>query len=109
MGRYVIAAFKPRPGQEAALRTVVRDHVPLLRGEGLVTDRPAQVMWAADGTVVEVFEWVSPQAIEAAHHNPVVQGLWARFAAACEYLPLAALAEAQHPFAEFDALDPGAA
>jgi hypothetical protein len=31
---------------------------------------------ASDGTVIEVFEWKSQEAIAAAHTNPVVQKMW---------------------------------
>ena len=61
-------------------------------------------MRAADGTIVEVFEWLSAEAIDRAHANPAVQALWAEFVAACEYLPLANLPEAQQMFAEFEPL-----
>lgn len=104
MGRFVIAAFKPKPGQAAALRAVVEKHWRVLQVEGLVTDRPRYAMQAADGTILEVFEWRSAQAIEAAHENPAVHALWAEFEAACDYVPLHTLAEAQQLFAEFDAL-----
>ena len=83
----------------------VRDHVHLLRSEGLATDRHPVVMRAKDGTIVEVFEWASPAAIEEAHSNPRVQAMWARFAACCDYVPLAMLSEASALFAEFEALD----
>jgi quinol monooxygenase YgiN len=104
MGRFVIAAFKPKPGREAALQAVVEKHWRTLREQGLVTDRPRYAMQGADGTVVEVFEWRSLQAIEAAHANPAVHALWAEFDGACDYVPLHKLAEAQQLFAEFDAL-----
>ena len=35
----VIAAYRPKPGKDEALRALLRDHVPFLRREGLVTDR----------------------------------------------------------------------
>jgi hypothetical protein len=101
MGRFVIAAFKPKPGMQQQLRAVVEKHWGILRAENLVTDRPRYAMQAADGTVIEVFEWLSPQAIEQAHSNPKVHALWAEFEAVCTYVPLASLAEAQHPFSEF--------
>ncbi|MGA2551782.1 MAG: hypothetical protein ABSF50_16660 [Burkholderiaceae bacterium] len=104
MGRFVIAAFRPKPGKTSALVLVVRKHLDVLRAESLVSERPSYVMQAADGTVVEVFEWLSAQAIAEAHHNPRVLALWDEFAAACDYVPLASLAETQKPFAEFDAL-----
>lgn len=105
MGRMVVAAFRPKPGMDQQLRKVVERHWRVLDEQGLVTQRPRQVMLATDGTVVEVFEWRSAQAVDEAHRNPAVQALWADFEAVCEYVPLSALPEAQHPFSEFVALD----
>lgn len=106
MGRFVIAAFKPKPGKADALCAAVARHLDVLRAENLVTDRPGSVMQAADGTLVEVFEWRSAEAVEQAHHNPAVQALWAAFAEACDYVPLASLAESAHPFSEFTPFEP---
>ncbi len=61
-------------------------------------------MRARDGTIVEVFEWASADAIARAHSNPAVGALWAEFGAVCDYVPLATLAEAGQMFAEFDAI-----
>ena len=105
MGRIVIVAYHPKPGQAEALRAVVRRHGPVLRAESLVTDRPFTAVAAADGTLLELFEWASAEAIEAAHSNPRVQALWAEFGAACEYKTLASLAEAGQLFAEFTPCD----
>jgi quinol monooxygenase YgiN len=100
--RMVIVAYRPKPGKDEVLLSEVRDHVHLLRSEGLATDRPATVMRAKDGTLVEMFEWASPAAIEEAHANPRVQAMWARFAACCDYVPLNSLPEAGGMFAEFE-------
>ena len=102
--RFVIAAFKPKPGKDAELAAFVEKHWGILKREGLVTDRPRYAMKANDGTIIEVFEWRSPKAIEQAHHNPAVLALWAEFEAACEYVPLASLPESLHPFSEFQPL-----
>ena len=99
--RTVIVAYRPRPGQQAALLELVRGHVPILQRLGLATDRAPFVLQAADGSCVEVFEWASAAAIQAAHSHPEVHKLWAAFGAACEYVPLSQLAEAQGMFAEF--------
>ena len=104
MGRCVIVAYRPRPGGESGLAAAVEKHLRVLREERLVTDQPAYVMRAADGTLVEVFEWRSAEAIEQAHGNPAVQALWAEFASVCDYVPLASLSEAQQMFAEFEAV-----
>ena len=103
MTRIVIVAYRPKPGKSQALDAVVAKHLRVLAAEQLVTDRPAWVMRAKDGTVVEVFEWRSAEAIEQAHTNAAVAALWAEFAAVCDYVPLAGLAEAQQMFAEFEA------
>jgi hypothetical protein len=104
-GRLVICAFKPKSGLQDELLSVVEKHWRILKAEQLVTDRPRSAMQAADGTIVEVFEWKSAEAIEKAHHNPVVLALWKEFEAACEYIPLASLPESLHPFSEFTPLD----
>jgi hypothetical protein len=75
--------------------------VPRLRDEGLATDRVATKMKAKDGTVVEVFEWCSKEAIEAAHSNPVVLQMWREFAEVCDFRPLSELPETSQMFAEF--------
>ena len=105
MGRFVIVAYTPKPGKEQQLLAAVRKHLRVLRAEQLVTDKPACVMRSAAGTIVEVFEWRSAEAIQSAHGNPAVQALWEEFSAACDYTPLAKLAEASEMFAEFDAVE----
>jgi hypothetical protein len=104
MSRFVIVAYAPRPGMSDALMGAVRKHLDVLRRERLVTDRPAYVMRAADGTIIEVFEWRSADAIAQAHSTPAVQALWGEFAAACDYRPLGTLAECQQLFAEFESV-----
>ena len=78
----------------------------MLRAEKLVKDEDAHVMRASDGTLLEVFEWLSSEAIAKAHANPAVQALWGEFAAVCDYVPLASLSEAHQMFAEFAAASP---
>ena len=105
MGRFVIVAYSPKSGMSDALLVLVQKHLSVLRGEGLVTDRPASIMRAADGTIVEVFEWRSAECISKAHGLPEIQAMWGEFAAACDYRPLNSLAECQQLFAEFDGVE----
>jgi hypothetical protein len=105
MGRIVIACYRPKPGQREGLRQLVRDHVATLRSRRLVTDRPPITMEGSDGTVVEVFEWVSPASIEAAHQDPSVQEMWGRFNEVCDYIPVSQVAEASLMFSEFSPLE----
>lgn len=113
MGRIVIAAYRPKSGQREALRRLIVDHVATLRSLGLVADREPITMEAEDGTVVEVFEWKSKEAIEAAHGHPAVLEMWERYAEVCDYVPIAQVPEASEPFSEFTPVEvdapPGAA
>lgn len=103
--RIVILAYRPKPGKTDILLAEVRDHVHMLRSEGLATDRHPIVMRAKDGAIIEVFEWASPAAVAEAHNNPRVQAMWSRFAQCCDYAQLNTLAETADLFAEFEAVD----
>lgn len=105
MGVYAIAAYRPKKGKEKLLREVLKDHVPILRKQRLVTDRPPYLMRSGDGTFVEVFEWKSAAAIEAAHQNAAVQAMWGRFEEACTYESLVNLKESKEMFASFESVD----
>ena len=105
MGRIVVVVYKPFRDQEAAVLDIVRHHLPVLRGEGFVTNRKPVVMKAADGCIIEVFEWKSREAIEAAHYNPAVQELWMRAAKVCEFVKPVDIKEFHEPFSEFEAID----
>lgn len=105
MGECVIACYRPKPGREDDLLEVLADRLPLLRAEGLATDRASITMRSTDGTVIEVSEWASPEAIEAAHTNPRVLELWARFDEVCEYVPVADVPEAAQLFSGFSPVD----
>jgi quinol monooxygenase YgiN len=102
MGRIVIACYRPKPGKRDALRRLIVDHVATLRGQKLVTERVPITMEAQDGTIVEVFEWASHAAIEAAHANPAVLAMWEAYAEVCDYVPLTSVPEAADLFAEFE-------
>ena len=105
MGRVVIACYRPKPGREDDLLALLRDHLPILRGEGLATERDPIVARAADATIVEVFEWRSRAAVEEAHENAVVRAMWDRFGAVCTYVRYGDLAEAGVLFPNFDSVD----
>lgn len=102
MGKIVIATYKPKVGKEKILDRLVRDHVKVLRNQGLATLRPPMIMKSADGTVVEVFEWISKQAIEDAQINKDVQEYWAKYKEVCDIIPVSNLIEANTSFSEFN-------
>ncbi|HVF72731.1 MAG TPA: hypothetical protein VM940_14105 [Chthoniobacterales bacterium] len=101
-GIVVIVAYRPKFGCESELLELVRGRVPILRKEDLVTDRFPVIMRAKDGTIIEVSEWKSHHAIEAAHQNPRVLAMWDRFSAVCDCVPLKDVPEAETMFAGFE-------
>ena len=101
-GIVVIVAYRPKPGRESELLEIVRNRVPTLRKEDLVTDRVPVLMRARDGTIIEVSEWKSHEAIEAAHKNPRVLAMWDKFFAVCDCVPLKTVPEAETMFAGFE-------
>ena|SRR5213596_4175198 len=101
-GVIVIVAYRPKPGKEKDLLELVRNRVPTLGKEGLVTDRAPTIMRARDGTIIEVSEWKSQEAIEAAHKNPNVLSIWEKFFAICDCVPFRTLAEAEEVFPNFE-------
>ena len=105
MGQISIACYKPKAGKAEALKELMKIHLSTLKAEGLVTDRKSIVMEAVDGTIIEVFEWISPTAIEQAHTNPAVLQMWAKYAEACDYIPIGTVPEAANMFASFISLN----
>lgn len=104
-GVVVICAYKPKPGKEEDLISIVKEHVPVLRSINLATGRAPQIMKAGDGTIVEVFEWVSSKAIEEAHKNPVVLDMWKKFDDCSSPVNLADLDESKHPYSDFEPIN----
>jgi quinol monooxygenase YgiN len=104
-GICVIVAYRPKPGKAAELLALVRSRVPTLKQEGLVTDRKPAIMRARDGTIIEVSEWKSREAIEAAHKNANVLAMWEKFFAVCDCVPLKTLEEASEMFAGFETVN----
>ena len=105
MGQVVIVAYKPKPGKEAELKELIKTHLPRLKQEGLVRDKDSYIMEARDGTIVEVFEWLSAEALQKAHTSPVIQQMWREYADVCEYIPMGNLTEAVNLFSSFEALN----
>jgi hypothetical protein len=89
MGSISVACYKPKPGCAGELLELVRNQMPPLCAQGLVTDRTPIVMRTADGTA-------------DAHTNPAVLELWKRFEQVCTYETPSNLAEFQNMFAHFE-------
>jgi hypothetical protein len=105
MGITVIVGYKPKPGKEEALKEVMKIHLPTLKQEKLVRDKESYIMEAGDGTIIEVFEWLSKEAIEKAHSNPAVLEMWGKYAEVCDYIPVGNVAEIDILFSGFKPLN----
>ena len=101
MGVIVMACYRPKTGKEAGLKELMKTHLPRLKAEGLVTARESIMMEAEDGTIIEVFEWLSQEAIQNAHTNPAVLQMWGEYAEVCDYVPVGTVAEANNLFSSF--------
>lgn len=104
MAVQVVVVYSPKPGGEVTLEREVEAHAPTLRRLGLATEAASLALRAADGSIVECFEWASREAMSQAHEHPDVQAMWGRFEACSSYVPLAALPNAAELFAEFELL-----
>jgi hypothetical protein len=105
MNEIVIAMYRPYDtANQAALKELIRQHNTTLRVEELITERPAILMQAEDGTFLEIFEWL-PGATEEAHSHPAIQKIWKRMEEICEFAPLISLREAEETFPHFKPVD----
>ncbi|MDF1700725.1 MAG: hypothetical protein P1V36_06170 [Planctomycetota bacterium] len=96
-----MAIYRPKPGKDAELAALIEGHVPVLRGEGLATDREAIVMRSRDGSFVEIFEWAEADAAGRAHENAAVAAIWGAMMEVATFGVPADLAEATTRFAHF--------
>ena len=104
-GIIAVVAYRPKAGKDEQLLELVRSRVPTLRNERLATDRVPVIMRSRDGAIVEVSEWKSREAIDAAHKNPNVWAMWKKFFALCDCVPLNTLPETANIFAGFTPIE----
>lgn len=104
MGVVVIVGYKPLPGKESELEALMKTHLPILRREKLVTDRESIIVKSKNGTIIEVFEWISEEVMQNAHGNKTVLAMWQEYEKVCEYVPVATVPEAQALFSGFSPL-----
>src|SRR3989338_7486542 len=97
----VFAVYKPHDGKKAELEKLAKTHLPTLKRLGLVTDRPGVLALSTDGSIIEVFEWKSKEAIGLAHEHPEVANVWEAMGKVCSFGTLSELPEGKDPFAHF--------
>lgn len=98
---FTMAMYRPHPGKEGELAEIVKGHVPMLREEGLITDFTPVTLQSLDGTLIEIFEWLSEEAKDKAHTSPKVWPIWENMMKVAELVSLSSLPEADKPFPNF--------
>jgi len=99
------ASYKAKSGQEEALKEVIAKHLPLLRELGLASSRNSYMAQSMDGTIIEIFEWTSMNAVNAAHQHPAVSSVWEKITLIADFVSLKDLPEAENPFPGFRILN----
>ncbi len=102
----VVASYRAKPGKESELIQVLERHVPVLRAQQLITERPSQLLKGDFGTFIEIFEWKSSECAQEAHKNPAVQDIWGQLEILCDFVPLTDVQESKKPFAHFQPITP---
>ena len=100
-GIIALALYRPKEGKTEELKRILHNHIPTLREEVLITEREVIAFQAEDGTLIEVLEWRSEQAIEQAHQSVKVMAVWDQIGEVAELTSFSTLSEAQHPFPNF--------
>ena len=98
----MIVVYRPKLGKANETAELVRSRVPTLCNEGLATDRTPTIIRARDGTIIEVSEWKSQEAIDAAHKNPNVLAIWSKFSRSATASRSTPLPESAEMFAGFE-------
>jgi hypothetical protein len=97
----VIAMYRPHEGKTQELDRLVSKHSRFLKESGLTTARESLVAQSADGSILEIFEWASHEASQAAHKHPEIVNIWKEFATVCDFGKLDQLPEAKNRFPHF--------
>jgi hypothetical protein len=76
-----LVIYRPKAGAEQALEALVRKHIPVLRGLGLLGSGESVAFRAEDKrshavSFVELFEWKDARASDVAHQTPEVMAIW---------------------------------
>jgi hypothetical protein len=104
MSRIGFVLYRPRKGKEDELVKMIQTHFPLLRREGLITDRKAMGMKTNDGSIMVVFEWMTPESIEKAALHSGVQNIWMKVSKISDFDKPGSIAEFHDMFPDFEAL-----
>ena len=78
---WLMSRYRVKKENLAEFLKLAKEHHPVAHAAGLATSAPSQ-LWVAneDGEgspeVVEIFEWVSGDALDSAHEHPEIARIW---------------------------------
>jgi hypothetical protein len=99
--KLAFAMYKPKEGKEQELEEILIQHIPLLREYGLISEKETHTVRSNDGTIIEIFEWISDESKEVAHQHPAMRSLWGKMMAICTFPTLSDLPESKKSFPNF--------
>ncbi len=99
------SSYKPKEGKKEEFMNLLDNHLPKLRELELASSRQPYLAQSSDGRVIEVFEWVSADAVEAAHQHPAVLDIWEKMALVADFLPMNTIPEGKEPFVSFKLIE----
>ena len=100
----VFAIYKPHKNKENELQELISKHVPILKSNKLITDREPLMVQSKNGIYIEIFEWISNDAVEEAHENSEVQKLWDEMEKVCDFTNLESIEEVREYFPQFKSI-----
>lgn len=98
------AMYKPKEGKEEELQEILKLHLPVLKEYGLISEKETYTVRAKDGTMIEIFEWMSEESKAVAHQHPAMRSLWGRMMAVCTFPTMSDLPEAKRSFPNFSVI-----
>lgn len=100
------AMYQPKKGKSAALKKILKDHIPTLRRLELITKNSAYMVESENGTIIEIMEWKGAAAKKAAHQHPAIRAIWGKMTGICSFPAMKDLPEALHSFPNFNVIIP---
>jgi len=101
MSILAIATYKPKTGRENDFLKLLTNHIPTLHSEKLISSKDNYVMHSKNGTIIEIFEWLSREAVDKAYETQCYGSFWQQIGERADVVSLNSLEETGQPFAGF--------
>ncbi len=105
LGLIAIGAYRVRAGMEQPFLDALRQDVEVMRGEGLLSYRPAMILKAGPDVYLEVVEWADETAPARSSENERVMAVWTRKRSLADYITLADVPGSDRLFPSFEEIE----